>query len=53
MELSTGAVAARSTNSNPLADPSIRRYGCGHGHAFEQDRLVVGQLTAASRNAHA
>ncbi|WP_292588583.1 hypothetical protein, partial [Mesorhizobium sp.] len=31
----------------PLADPSIRRYGSRHEHAFEQDRLVVGSLTAA------
>ena len=31
----------------PLADPVIRRYGSRHEHAFEQDHLVVGSLTAA------
>jgi hypothetical protein len=37
----------------PLAEPIIRRYGSRHEHALEQDRLVVGSLTAAGSNARA
>ncbi|UVK51006.1 hypothetical protein DBIPINDM_004212 [Mesorhizobium sp. AR02] len=37
----------------PVAHPVFRRYGFRHEHAFDQDHLVVGLLTAACSNARA
>jgi hypothetical protein len=34
---------------NPVAHHPVRGYGIGHDHDFDQDRLVVGLLTAAGR----
>jgi hypothetical protein len=36
---------------NPVARPFNRRYWNRHEHALDQDRLVVGSLTAACSNA--
>jgi len=45
--------AATGQPFKPVAHPVFRRYGFRHEHAFDQDHLVVGLLTAACSNARA
>jgi hypothetical protein len=46
-----GEAAATKRPVKSVAHPVFRRYGFAHEHAFDQDHLVVGLLTAACSNA--
>jgi hypothetical protein len=45
--------AATGQAFKSVAHPVFRGYGFRHEHAFDQDHLVVGLLTAACSNARA